>query len=1351
MTNPQDVVSMTGPEVIAAPTNITVYQEGKTILPDVKVGVGFSGINMMQVGQTAAKVAGDVYTTYQNGQFADKERLLQQEKTDLADKLEIFAYRNQWGEAEKEKAAHQKRVDNILGWSSDSQDGGEMAKRLNTYARSITADYSSKVAIGSMREKDNVENQHLDILGANFERVVKESKTPQERDSILDSQAKFAALELDKLGIKQDKSGNPVVDAESLLGHSEVERARILKLENMRHSAIENKALFQAKDKEGVEKNAIGLSRQQLTATATALSTALDVAKEANRVDAEGKASGRLHNPSFVEDRAKAVSQNKSAENMLFAILSRDLKAHGLDVLAYTKDGQVDYRAATLDLSSRLPVGDDSREYLGQINGLANKVQEFKQIVHAPVFKALAEAEAAQYDIQQTTISNLVVSNETRMAAINSSAQPEAVKADLRIRAMGQLEADIKKTFDFLLPSAPQPTSNLLGRATSNVEDQENYYLELSHVPGIELNALYNSHGVIDDRFVKAPAYVQASFKVAFDAFNKQQEKYFGASGIAGATRAAAKTKESNDNAIEVIRTDAAHSGDTSVSGKRASEAASSAILDYGLEPGLSPDQIIPTLRARLLKDPTAKKLPTAILFMAYPELMSQMAIQGNEGVTKVKEEFWAGLSETTDATWTNPAMANRAKSAKVEMPDEVITSLVTLLKSGSDPRGTAALDIPSVGRAMLHFNPSQRADLIAKLQAEQEFSSDVVYKQWVGHLEALNTAYTGGPIEGFIKGFPQNKIPTAQAIDEIRLMRASALRVGDAEVDPRSTGTFSEETLAKYNALQTFKANVADVIPSLVLQGMGTTPITVDNISPDMRKAIATTFASELANQSILEGVPSSTLLKDSRAKERLYGRVNETLNARFTAQLGDDGMYRPMPAPPASARSRATEPARSTTSRASDSVNLDSQKTLVIANGISTTPELVKSNSTAVVSQWVSMASDKTPDMTTKHFAADPVMAAVLSQVDPSRIPQFGQDSDKNADATAVIKAAIGVGNTNADIMAAHAAIASFPFNPSTTKEDTLAGIATMAASARKALNGEGNGQFHVVYETLPANVGTGDAKFMVLKDRQGRTVSTMQLNANTVDSGVGDRISYKGYADKQIQELMYSEHRSDQSQRDGLTGSHDVAWKFFNDNPDRDTITLKRRVVEKGERGRQLGFIDRWHNWAYDTLNSEQSFTYTRQTDEDGKTFMNIKDDSGTMLRNGNSWKWADLDSPTTREANKRTAANDLAVRRDAVRRAGMTAEDKMAEDRGIDLSEIQPRDMQGGLERWMMGETVDPTLPPDPAITEQLRRGKLTPEQRTTEDTGLPPSKEVEAFKARRATMTQAERDAEDRGG
>ena len=193
------------------------------------------------------------------------------------------------------------------------------------------------------------------------------------------------------------------------------------------------------------------------------------------------------------------------------------------------------------------------------------------------------------------------------------------------------------------------------------------------------------------------------------------------------------------------------------------------------------------------------------------------------------------------------------------------------------------------------------------------------------------------------------------------------------------------------------------------------------------------------------------------------------------------------------------------------------------------------------------------------------------------------------------------------------------------------------------------------------------------MVLKDRDGNTVSHMQLGTVSVDNGVGDRISYSGYTPKQLQGLMHSEHRSDQSQRDGLTGSHDVVMKFFNDNPDQNTITLTRLVVKKGERGHKQGFVDRWHSWAYDTLNSEQSFTYTRQTDEDGKTFMSIKDDSGTMLRNGNSLRWADLNSPSTNEADKRTAASNLVVQRDAVRRARMTQAERWAEDTGIDLSD------------------------------------------------------------------------------
>jgi hypothetical protein len=66
--------------------------------------------------------------------------------------------------------------------------------------------------------------------------------------------------------------------------------------------------------------------------------------------------------------------------------------------------------------------------------------------------------------------------------------------------------------------------------------------------------------------------------------------------------------------------------------------------------------------------------------------------------------------------------------------------------------------------------------------------------------------------------------------------------------------------------------------------------------------------------------------------------------------------------------------------------------------------------------------------------------------------------------------------------------------------------------------------------------------------------------------------------------------------------------------------------------------------------------------------------------------------------------------------------MTQAELLAENSGIDLSDIQPRDMMGGVERWMMGETVDPTLPPNPAIIEQQRRAKMTQAQRDAEDQG-----------------------------
>lgn len=1283
MTNPQDVVSMQGPEVMATPTNITVYQEGKTILPDTKVGVGFSGINMMAVGQTAAKVAGDVYTTYQNGQFADKERLLQQEKTDLADKLEIFAYRNQWGKAEEEKAAHQKRVDNILGWSSDSRDGGEMAKRLNTYARSITADYSSKVAVGSMREKDNVENQHLDILGANFERVIKESKTPVERDSLLDGQAKFAALELARLGIKNDESGNPMVNAESLLGHSEVERARILKLENMRQSSVENKALFRAKDVAAAERSSIDTGRGQLTAETSALRNAIDARKNADELDKAEIAAGRGHHPSFLEERNKGVAQNKQAENTLHAIVTKALKENGLAVQEYIVDGKLDIPLATSNLASRLPGDDNAREFIKQINGLAGMVQEFKQTHDAPLHANLAASEKAQYTEQQLVIGNLVTANEVEMKRIATSGMTDAVKLDKRINAMARLENGIKQTFDYLIPKPPTLSYKILGKNTGiNHEDYSNYFLAVSGIPGIELNAMANAKGLIDARFTKAPAYVQASFAVAFDAFNKQATKFFGEEGgISGASKSAAKKQAENASVWSAMEKNTSDGNVTKVTPAEARSAAIARVAEGGLDPETAVQDIIPALKALRDSNPNGPKIPTGAILMAFPALMSQVAVQGDpntEGgrlLNETKQKFMDDLAQYSDPNWATAANGNNASNVQVEMPDEVVEAMVAILTNSSGDTQTANLDVAAMGTMMLSFNPSQRRDLISTLQNNPKFGNDPIYTGWVDNLDAIDIGYEhGGSIPGFVKGL-QHKAPSQQTLEESRAFKLAAKNITREAVDEKALQGSLVETKDANDTLKKLQGSLSDFSTSISIPGMTTdTPFEWGTMTAISQKAVAATFASELTRQAIRDQKEPSGILADDAAKAKLYRKVNETLGKQYAAQLGTDGKYYLIPPQPLTANQRKIpEVPLSFTGKAPDSVNVKGNQLAVFGQSESTNTDTITKSEMAVRSQWtvVPAAAQDDPRIAAV-WKANPALAAVASQVDRNRFPSFagGNPATDGAD---IMKAALGEGTTNADIMAAHAAINSFKFNPSISKEDTLIGVAALAVSARKAFTVDGSPRYHVVFENSDSNVGLGSAKSMVLKDRDGNTVSHMQLGTVSVDNGVGDRISYSGYTPKQLQGLMHSEHRSDQSQRDGLTGSHDVVMKFFNDNPDQNTITLTRLVVKKGERGQKQGFVDRWHSWVYDTLNSEQSFTYTRQTDEDGKTFMSIKDDSGTMLRNGNSLRWADLNSPSTNEADKRTAASNLVVQRDAVRRARMTQAERWAEDTGIDLSD------------------------------------------------------------------------------
>lgn len=1281
MTDPQEVVSMRGPEVMATPTDITVYQEGKTILPDTKVGVGFSGINLMAVGQAATKVAGDMYTTYQNGQFADKERLLEQEKTDLADKLEIFAYRNDWKSAEAEKAQHQKRVDNILGWSSASQDGGEMAKRLNTYARSITADYSSKVAVGSMREKDNVENQHLDLLGANFERVIKESKTPVERDSLLDGQAKFAALELARLGIKNDEGGNPVVNAESLLGHSEVERARILKLENMRQSSVENKKLFRAKDIAAAERSSIDTGRGLLAAESSALSVAIDARKNADEVDKAEIAAGRGHHPSFLEERNKGVAQSKRAENTLHAIVTKALKENGLEVKDYIVDGKLDIPLATGHLASRLPGDDNSREYIKQINDLAGKVQEFTQTHDGPLYANLAASEKAQYTEQQRVIGNLVTTNEVEMKRIDASVEPGAVKQQLKISAMARLENGIKQTFDYLIPKPPTLSYKILGKNTGiNHEDYSNYFLAVSGIPGIELNAMANAKGLIDARFTKAPAYVQASFAVAFDAFNKQNEKFFGEGGVSGAAKSAAKQQAKDESAWETLTSGHADGNMTKVTPEIARSAAVARIIAGELNPQLAVHDIIPALKALHDKAPNEPKIPTGAILMAFPALMSQVAVKGDPNtpagreLNKIKQAFMDDLAEYSDPDWARAANGNNASNAQIEMPDEVVETMVAILTNASGDQQTANLDVAAMGTMMLSFNPHQRRDLISTLQCNQKYGNDPIYTVWVENLDAIDIGYQGGSIPGFIKGV-QHKVPSLQTLEESRAIKLAATNITSAALDDKALKGSLVETRAANDTLTKLQGSLREFSPSVSIPGMTTdTPFEWENMSATAQKAVAETFASELTRQAIRDQMEPSGILADDAAKAKLYRKVNETLGKQYAAEIGTDGKYRlGTPQPLTTTQREITAVPLSFTGKAPDSVNTENNRLEIFGRSVSTNTDTVTKSPTAVRSQWtVVPAADQDDPRIAAVWKANPTLAAVASQVDRSRFPSFA-DGTPATDGADIMEAALGEGTTNADIMAAHAAIATFKFSSSISKADTLIGVAALAASARKAFSGEGSPQYHVVFENSDSNVGLGSAKSMVLKDRDGNSVSHMQLGPISVDSGVGDRISYSGYTPKQLQGLMHAEHRSDQSQRDGLTGSHDVVMKFFNDNPDQNTITLTRRVVKKGERGQKQGVVDRWHSWAYDSLNSEQSFTYTRQTDEDGKPFMNIKDDSGTMLRNGNSWRWADLNSPSTNEADKRTAAFSLSVQRETVRRARMTKAERAAEDTGTDLSD------------------------------------------------------------------------------
>ena len=380
MSDPYEVKPMKGPEAFVNPTGVTVYQEGKTVLPDTKVGLGYGGFNLQSVGQTAAKVAGDIFTQYKNEQFSDKELLLKNEQQDLQDRLEVYAYRNDWKEAEAEKLRHTKRVNTILGWDLNSEGGGVAAKRLNAFARTIGSDYAAKVAVGSMRDKDNVENDLVDVVGAQFEAIVKGTTDPDERGRTLDGQARFATQELDRLGVKMDKNGNPLINEETLVGRSQVQRAHIFKLENMRVKAQEDKALYAAKDYEAGQKSLIEGARNALVGPTQASQEWGNRLAALADLEKARAASGGAPTKEYVKLRNELGQDFVSTRNLIHATVRALLIQSGYNTDDFTDPttGKLDTGKAQTELARTLR-GDSAVALLGSISNLHEQMKKFEE------------------------------------------------------------------------------------------------------------------------------------------------------------------------------------------------------------------------------------------------------------------------------------------------------------------------------------------------------------------------------------------------------------------------------------------------------------------------------------------------------------------------------------------------------------------------------------------------------------------------------------------------------------------------------------------------------------------------------------------------------------------------------------------------------------------------------------------------------------------------------------------------------------------------------------------------------------------------------------------------------------
>lgn len=1252
MIDPYAVNPMKGPEVVANPTGVTVYQEGKTVLPDTKVGLGYSGFNMEAVGQTAAKVSGDIYTAYKNEQFSDKELLLKNEQQDLQDRLEVYAYRNDWKEAEAEKLRHAKRVDTILGWDLNSEGGGVAAKRLNAFARTIGSDYAAKVAVGSMRDKDNVENDLVDVTGAQFEAIVKRTSDPAERGRILDAQARFATQELNRIGVKNDKNGNPTISEETLVGKSQVQRAHIFKLENMRVKAQEDKALYAAKDYEAGQKSLIEGARNALVGPTQAsqewgnrLAVLADLEKE------RAKSNG-APTPEYVKLRNQLGQDFVSTRNLIHATVRALLIQGGYNPEDFIdpKTKKLDTGKAEIELARTLR-GDSAVALLGSIANLHEQMKKFDESDLKRMVSVINAQDKETFDRQTQLNKNLVSSAEDRFKDIDASGNSDFIKTQLKNQVLGALERDMLASFDYLKPKPTKGTKGLDGQMRSSYEDGLNY---IASIPGLELDSAKNSLGIIENnRFAKYPVYAQDAFQDAWTGFNKVKSLVYKDGNSTAGSKKQAEAAAELAARREVIRNEAPDSRNTNLTAKQTRESAQFQVSRIGIHEDTPPEEILAILKKN--KDnKDGVQIDMSEVVTARADIIPFLLTTGDASITA---DVNAALQTLIDSTTTDvPAHKNAVRGSHVEAAKELVDVIRNSVLSGST--NGAKLNTANLTAVLVTLPPSQSADVIAHLMSDPAYTDTnaSIYQYNVRRLALAVKQHKGGDPLKYAKDFDSQYDGVSEAsLVELFAIRSAMKDYATKQLDPANVKEMIPENRARFARAQEFKGIIADNVPKLTL--VGATDVRLDMSSLSASDISAPNMVGEI-NQAFMDSLEvevafgkkklePSQILSSPEAMARVTKRVQDDLSKRFVVQETKDGERFFAPAPPIAADRMPSPVNPAFFGKAGASVSSGNNEGKVL--GLSNSVDSFQNSPVDFVRQFTSNQSEQAM----AAFGADPIYSAVFSGVPRGTTPVF-PGTDKAGSDRALFEAATQ-GKDNYSILIAQAVLNTYKFDQTVSKEDTLVAVAQRAASIRKGIENPGSdSEMFVEFHSTPANNGTGYTTKMVIVSGN-KVVASMEPNASSVDAGVSSRISYKGMDQSRLQALMESDTRqygSDLS--DPHSGNEMIMAKWFRDNPDQDSVRIVRNVVDAKANDGQYGFIANTARWVSNVLSPKQPFTYTRGTEEDG---------SQVLYKNGYPVPFITLRGPNT---ERQSFVDRVREQREAVRRAGLTMEERAYED-------------------------------------------------------------------------------------